>query len=450
MSSGGVTVAEVHDFGYARADDGAFIAYKTLGEGPIDLVWQFDWLGNLDVIWEERDFARMFDEMASFSRVILHDRRATGLSSRDVDVPDLETRVADLVCVLDTIGAERPVLAGEREGGAPNILLAASDPGRVRSLIWYAPSACSIWSPDYPWGATPEYVERDRLGFETWGTAQYGETFIETEALDGHDIRADAAANIAKISRNTATPDVARRLTEVWYGTDIRPLLPAVTVPTLLISYDQGPDAAGELASIASAMPHARTQLLPGAESDGEFGAFFNAVREFIGIDRPPSFDSVLATVLFTDIVDSTRLQASLGDRGWKDLIGRHDALVRSLLERFRGREVKTMGDGFLATFDGPARGVRCAETIATNVQSLGIEIRAGVHTGEVRMENGDVIGLGVSIGARVMSKASASEVLVSQTVKDLVAGSGLEFEERGEHELKGVPGTWRLYRVVD
>ncbi len=402
-------------FGYARAHDGAYIAYSTIGEGPIDLVWQFDWLGNLDVIWEARDTARVSDGLAGFSRLILHDRRDTGLSSRNVDVPDLETRVTDLLAVLDHIGSERPVLAGEREGGSSNVLLSATRPDRARSLVWYAPSARSVWTPDYPWGARPDYVEREQRAFDEWGTDAYGRAFIEAEAIGGHTIRDDATSMVAKLSRNTATPDVARRLSEVWYATDIRPLLPAVTVPTLLVNYEAEPDAEAELAHVASLMPQARTHILPGAESDGDEGAFLEVIRDFLGVDQAPTFDTVLTTVLFTDIVDSTARQASLGDRGWKELIGRHHETVRDQLERFGGLEQDTAGDGFFARFDGPARAIRCAQAIVASIRDLGLEVRAGVHTGECELVEGKCSGLSVSIGARVMSKAEASEVLVSR-----------------------------------
>jgi class 3 adenylate cyclase len=436
-------------FGYARASDGAYIAYSTMGEGPIDLVWQFDWFGNVDAIWEDRDFRALFEGMAGFARLILHDRRATGLSSRDVDVPNLETRVSDLVAVLDTVGSDRPILGGQREGGAPNLMLAATQPDRVRSLIWYAPSARSVWAPDFPWGATPDYVARERASLEAWGTSRYGSMFIETEASGGHEIRGDTTGIIAKLSRNTATPDIARRLSDVWYETDVRSLLPSVTAPTLLLQYEGAAAGIGEMEYVAERMTDVRTVVLPGAESDGEMGSFLDELRRFIGIDRAPSLDTVLTTVLFTDIVDSTAVQARLGDRGWKDLIERHHALVRDHLQRFRGQEQDTAGDGFYARFDGPARAIHCAREIADRVRDLGVEVRAGVHTGECEVADGKCSGLSVSIGARVMAHAGRSEVLVSQTVKDLVAGSGLAFEDAGEHELKGVPDRWRLYRVV-
>ena len=437
-------------FGYARSTDGAYIAYAIVGDGPVDLVWQFDWFGNIDVIREDRDWGEIVDGLASFSRLILHDRRATGLSSRNVSVPDLETRTADLVAVLDEVGAGRPVLGGEREGGATNILLASTEPERVRSVIWYAPTPRSVWAPDYPFGVGPEYVASEEKILELWGTTAYGDAFIRNEAAVGHDVDPGAAGVIARMARNTATPDVAREMSRIWYETDIRPLLPAVTAPTLLLGYSETDDTeAALLDHAAERMPDARTAVLAGAESDHRFATLFDAIRGFIGVDEAPVLDTVLATVLFTDIVDSTSVQARLGDRGWRRLIERHHDIVREQLTRFRGTEQDTAGDGFYARFDGPARAIRCAVEITERVRDLGIEVRAGLHTGECEVADGKCSGLSVSIGARVMSKAGASEVLVSQTVKDLVAGSGLAFEDAGEHELKGVPDRWRLYRVA-
>ena len=434
------------EFGYARAADGAYIAYRTMGEGTVDLVWQFDWLSNVDTIPESDVFGTLFTSLASFSRVILHDRRATGLSSRNVPAPNLETRVSDLVAVLDAVDAPRPVLGGEREGGAPNALLAATDPGRIRSLIWYEPSLRSTWTPDYPWGARPEYVEREAEDIELWGTTAYGAAFIETEAVGGHEIDPHDAEQVARLSRHTATPDVARELTRVWYETDVRAVLPSIQVPSLLLAFEGNDD---ELAYTASLMPDARTKILAGAESDKDFDVFIEAVRGFLGVDITPSMESVLTTVMFTDIVDSTPTQARLGDRAWKELIEHHHAIVRGMLERFRGVEQDTAGDGFYARFDGPARAVACATAITEAVRPLGIEVRGGLHTGECEISDGKCTGLSVSIGARVMAQAGPGEVLVSQTVKDLVAGSGLTFEDAGEHELKGVPERWRLYRVA-
>ena len=436
------------DTRYARTSDGAYIAYQTIGTGPIDLVYQFDWFGNVDAIWEDPDLRVIFEGLASFSRLILHDRRATGLSSRGVPVPDLETRIGDLRAALDMIGAERPVLGGEREGGAPNVLFAATHPHRVRSLFWYSPSARSTWAPDYPWGAPADYVELDQRALELWGTYEYGRALIDTEGTFGHDIRDDEAHTFAKLSRATATPDVARELARVWYETDVRDVLPSVRVPTLLLAYEGNAMEVAEAEYVASLIPDANLVIRPGTR-DADLAGFSDTVRDFLGVDREPGIETILSTVLFTDIVGSTAKQAELGDHRWKALVERHHLLVRGALGRWRGVENDTSGDGFFATFDGPARAIRCAQDVVESVRDLGIQIRAGVHTGECELVDDKVGGLAVTIGARIAGLAGPSEVLASQTVKDLTAGSGLTFQDAGEHALKGVPDSWRLYRVV-
>jgi len=440
---------QIRDTQYARTPDGAYIAYQTTGDGPIDLVWQFDWLGNVDLVWEERTFGPFFTATARFSRLILHDRRGTGLSSRNVPAPSLETRVADLRCVLDAVGATRPILGGIREGASPNALLAATEPDRVRSLIWHAPTARSVWTPDYPWGAKPEYVELDQRSLEHWGTAAYGRAFIETEASGGHEVSDEEEAMIGFMSRHTTTPDVARELARVWYATDIRDVLRAVRIPTLLLAHQEDELTLSEAEYVASIMPEATLRIMPGSESTLEPTEVAEVIREFVGAEAPVDLDTVLSTILFTDIVGSTARQAALGDRAWKGLIERHHAIVREALSRWRGVEQDTAGDGFYATFDGPARAIRCGMEIVERVRELGVEIRAGVHTGECEVVGTKHTGIAVSIGARVAALAGPSEILVSQTVRDLVAGSGLSFVDAGEHGLKGVPDRWRLYRVA-
>lgn len=431
---------------YAITPDGVYLAYQTLGVGPPDIVWQPDWPGNIDYEWEGTP---LFDGLASFGRLIMHDHRGVGLSSRDVALPDLETRVADLRVVLDAAGIDRPVLCGVYNSGSVNALLAASDPERVHSLVWVQPGARSAWAPDYPWGATPQYQETEVAELKTWGTSRYGMAHIEHEGAFGNELPAEWAELISRQSRNACTPDVARRMAEIWWETDVRAILPAVRCPTLILGREA--DDMSELEYIASLMPNAELRSLPsGPWSDEHFDAQLNEIRRFIGIEAPPpDLDSFLAAVLFTDIVESTSRQAALGDARWKTLLEQHHAAVRESIARWRGSEVDTAGDGFYATFDGPARAVRCALDIGAHVRDLGLEIRAGVHVGECTLIDNKVSGLPVTIGARIASRAGASEVLVSQTVKDLVPGSGLAFEQAGEHELKGVPDTWRLYRVL-
>jgi class 3 adenylate cyclase/pimeloyl-ACP methyl ester carboxylesterase len=445
------TTGVIPETRYARTPDGTFLAYQVTGEGPVDVAWQFDFMGNVDLVWEA-PLGPWFQELAAFARLILHDRRGTGLSSRNVSPPNLETRVADLRVILDAVGSERPILAGIHEGGAPNVLFAASDPGRVHSLVWWDPTARVEWSPDYPWGRRGDYVAASEREIEHWGTLEGARAWAEGVALYEYAPTDEEVYWEAKLGRHTASPDVARELFRVWYETDIRPVLPTVNVPTLLLNQESNPVIVKETEYIASLMPMAEFKRMPAGPltSPRLLSALIAEVRRFVGVEPPkPNLDSVLATVLFTDIVASTERQAALGDQAWKDLIQRHHAIVREALERWRGIEVDTAGDGFYASFDGPARAIRSALEIAGRVRDLGIQVRAGLHTGECEIVDGKATGITVSIGARVAAEAGPSEVLVSRTVKDLVAGSGLSFEDRGERELKGVPDRWSLYRVV-
>ena len=443
---------ELPETRYAKTTDGVYIAYQTLGHGPIDIAWQFEWLGNVDVIWQARPYAEWFRGLASFSRLILHDRRGTGASSRDVDPPNLETRGADLLAVLDAVGSERPVLGASLEGGAPNVLLAATAPERVHSLFWWYPAPRSTLAPDYPWGQTEELLDRDmRAAVQMWGTPEYEAWWNEPAPAGTEQVPGSDRLPVALLGRQTATPDVAVELELIWRQTDVRGTLPAVSAPTLLMARDRDREA---LEYLASLLPRAEIRLFPGG-SDllpliDEQPAVLDAIREFVGIETPPPIvDRVLAAVLFTDIVGSTQRLNELGDAAWRSILARHDERCRAEIERHRGRYVDSTGDGVFATFDGPARAVRCAQAIDAAVHDLGLRIRAGVHTGEVELDGDAVRGIAVHIGARVAAMAGPSEVLVSQTVKDLVAGSGLTFEDAGEHELKGVPDRWRLYRVT-
>jgi class 3 adenylate cyclase/pimeloyl-ACP methyl ester carboxylesterase len=444
----GVNVPETR---YAKTPDDVYIAYQVTGDGPVDLAWQFDFVGNVDLAWEAPIDALWFTELASFTRLILHDRRGTGLSSRNVPPPDLETRVADLRVVLDAVGAAHPVLAGASEGGASHVLFAASDPERVHSIVWWAPSARSVWTPDYPWGVRPEYVEASERELQQWGTVEGGRAWAQGEAIYRAEPTEDEVYWHAKLARHTGTPDVGRELTRIWYETDIRALLPTVNVPTLVLAQESQSSNVEEAKYVASLMPSAEFKPIPGGQlTSPELHSAALEVRRFVGVEPPkPELDTVLATVLFTDIVGSTEHQSAVGDHAWKDLIQRHHTIVREALQRWHGIEVDTAGDGFYATFDGPARAIRCALDIAQRVGELGIEVRAGVHTGECEIVDGKCTGISVTIGARVAATAGPSEVRVSQTVKDLVAGSGLIFQDTGEHELKGVPDRWRLYRAV-
>jgi len=441
---------EVRDTRYAITPDGVYLAYQAVGEGPLDLVWQFDHTGDVDLAWESPLMGTLLRSLAGFSRVILHDRRGTGLSSRNVPPPNLETRVSDLRVVLEAVGSDRPVLAGVLEGGAPNVLFAATYPEQVHSIVWIEPLPRVVWTPDFPWGVKPAYVEFEERSMDVWGTNAYGAAWSDTEATEGNPQAEEEIRLMGVMSRHTTTPDVARELSRIWHETDVRGVLPSVQAPALLIVREQSPADIEMTEYVASLMPHAVVAQVPGNYGQDEQRPVVDVVRRFLGVERPaPELDTVLSTVLFTDIVGSTQRQAGLGDRAWKDLVMQHHGIVRSALDRWRGVENDTAGDGFYATFDGPARAIRCATEVAERVRDLGIEIRAGVHTGECEIIDDKLGGITVSIGARVSALAGPSEVVVSQTVKDLVAGSGLIFEDAGEHELKGVPDRWHLYRVV-
>ena len=437
---------------YAETADGLYIAYQVAGEGPVDLVWQFTFLGNVELAWEEPTNAVVFDQMAAGTRLILHDRRGTGLSSRNVSPPNLETRVADLRVVLDAVGSKRPVLAGESDGGAPNVLFAASDPERVHSIVWLYPTARMMWSPDYPWGVRPDQTEFDERALQHWGTLEGARAWAKGEAMFGHVPTEEELHWYAKLSRHTGTPDVGRELTRNWAETDLRSVLPSVKVPTLLLVQDIDARAVEEAEYIASLMPQAEFKTLPAASWTSPKFAWQRKMSFSVlsaSSCRGPTWTRSLPPSCSPTSSPRPRGSPPLGDNAWKDLIQRHHTIVRDALRRWHGIEADTAGDGFYATFDGPARAIRCALDVTERIRELGIEVRAGVHTGECEVADGKCTGIAVSIGARVASTAGPSEVRVSQTVKDLVAGSGLAFKDAGVHEFKGDPDRWRLYSAA-
>jgi class 3 adenylate cyclase/pimeloyl-ACP methyl ester carboxylesterase len=443
---------EAPETAYAKTPDGVYIAYQVVGDGPVDVAWQFDWLGNVDFMWDVPMFARVFEGIASFARLILHDRRATGLSSGDVPPPNLETRAADLLVVLDAVGSLQPVLAGELEGGAASAFFAATYPERSKGVVWIQPRARSVRTDDYPWGVPPDELELLGWEFEYWGTVEGARRWAESEAMHRHNFTEEHVREHARHSRSTATPDVARQMNENWHETDVRSILPSVRVPALLLTQGMEDEELEEAAHVASLLPSAEVKRIPVGQmfSAEVMSAQVEEIRRFIGAEPARhELSTLLATILFTDIVGSTERQSAIGDRAWKDVIERHHLAVRSALDRWHGVEMDTAGDGFFATFDGPARAIRCALEITQRVKEFGIEVRAGVHTGECEVVDGKVSGIAVSTGSRIASVAGASEVLVSDTVKGLVAGSGFTFEDAGEHQLKGVPERWHLYRVV-
>jgi len=436
---------------YAITPDGVYLGYQTLGAGPIDFVFQDDWPGNVELLWDEPLVGPWLRGLATYGRVIMHDHRGIGMSSRDVAIPDIETRAADLGEVLRAAGSEYPVLMGVFASGAVNALYAAIHPSEVRALVWVEPNPRVLWAPDYPWGAGPDYHASEQRTLEVWGTDDYGRAHVEHEAAFGNAQPRDPASLefVSRRARNACTPDVAKALSAVWYATDVREILPTVRCPTLLL-HRGGSDRA-EVEYVASLLPDAQIrEFAEGPWTAEMISSQLPLIREFLGV-KPPRVapESTLAAVLFTDIVGSTAKQAEVGDAAWKQLLEQHHAVVRTELERWEGSEVDTAGDGFYATFAGPARAVRCALAIGDGVKELGLGVRAGVHMGECTVIDGHLGGLPVTIGARIAALAGDSEVLVSRTVKDLVPGSGLVFEDAGEHELKGVPERWHLYRVI-
>jgi pimeloyl-ACP methyl ester carboxylesterase len=433
---------------YAKSGD-VNIAYQVVGEGPLDLVYVPGWVSNIEAMWEEPSHARLLGRLAAFSRLILFDKRGTGLSDPvPLDrLPTLEERMDDVRAVMDAAGSDRAAIFGSSEGGLMSVLFAATSPERIEALITLAIYATRLWSPEYPWAPKPEDRAAEIEEIErTWG----GEMDISSLAPSADEaFKRRAVAYL----RRSASPGAAVALLRMNSLIDVREVLPTISVPTLVLQRVEDRDVNVEEGRwIASQIPGAKYVELPGDEHliwAGDVDAVVDEVEEFLTGRRPVHEpDRILATVLFTDIVGSTERAARLGDRRWRELVGEHDSLVRRQLERFQGREVDTAGDGFLATFDGPARAIRCADSVRTAVRGLGLEIRAGLHTGECEIAGDSVRGIAVHTGARVAALAGGGEVLVSSTVKDLVAGSGIEFEDRGTRELKGVPGEWRLYAV--
>ena len=435
---------------YAKAPDGTSIAYQVVGDGPVDLVYASGIWSNVDLMWDLPPWAHFLERLASFSRLIVFDMRGVGLSDRGPEPPTLELQRDDIAAVMDAVGLESAMVFGGARAGTMSMLFAATHPDRTKALVLYAPVAKTVSTPDFPYGKSPEEQQWffDRFVAEV-GTGLnlqlQGPSMVDDQRFVGW---------WARFERLVASPSAYEELARIFTDVDVREVLPAIHVPTLVI-HRSGDRIVFErqVRFVAEQIEGARLVQLPGEDHLpflGDANAILDEVEAFVTGARPaPRVDRVLATVLFTDIVGSTERQAALGDAGWKELVQRHHAAVREQLERFRGREQDTAGDGFYVRFDGPAQAIRCAQEIVRAVRPLGIEVRAGVHTGECELVEGKCSGLSVSIGARVMGRAGPSEVLVSQTVKDLVAGSGLSFEGAGEHELKGVPDRWRLYRVA-
>jgi class 3 adenylate cyclase/alpha-beta hydrolase superfamily lysophospholipase len=437
------------DTRYAQSA-GVNIAYQVVGDGPVDVVYVPGWVSHVELAWELPELAAGFERLASFSRLILFDKRGTGMSDPVPadQLPTLEQRMDDVRVVMDAVHCEKAAIFGASEGGNVSMVFAATYPERTIALCTFGSTAKRIWSPDYPWAPTRE----KRL-----------ETFAETErywttGLGWKDMAPSldpaGLAELARYYRRCASPGAALALLKMNTDVDVRDVLPTIRVPTVVMHRTADRDADVEEGRfIAAHIPGARFVEFPGADhswwTQGR-DAILDEIEELVTGARPvPQPNRVLATVLVTDIVGSTERARALGDRGWADLLLRHRAAVRRELERFRGREVDTAGDGFLVAFDGPARAIRCAVAIRRAMHSLGVELRTGIHTGECELLGEKIAGIAVHTSARISAVAAPNEVLVSATVRDLVSGSGIVFEDRGEHRLKGL-GERRIYAVAE
>jgi class 3 adenylate cyclase/alpha-beta hydrolase superfamily lysophospholipase len=425
---------------YAKTADGVSIAYHVVGDGPVDLLWLHAFMGSLEVIWEHPVMRSLTEKLASFARVIRHDMRATGLSSRAAELPDLETQVQDALAVLDAVGSRSTIILGAGPGAHAASLFATTYPNRTRALV--------LWD-FYVWIANAfEASDLELLG-RTWGTEASAAAAMARVAPSMIGDR-DFLRWYAKVQRHFVPPDVAADLVRSARDTDIRPLLPAIHVPTLVLA--RGWPDHDKDREVAEAIDGSTFVLLPGADRAtfaGNQDDLVDAIRDFVGA-RPLAgpAQTLLRAVLFTDIVGSTDHLTRVGDKAWRDLIVSHDERSARAIDGHGGHVVKSTGDGVLATFEGPAQAIRCAQAIAASLADLGIEIRAGVHVGEIEAIGEDVTGMTVNVAARISALAGASEVFVSSTVRDLTPGSGLGFEDVGEHELKGVPERWHLFRV--
>ncbi len=440
---------------YARSGD-VSIAYQVVGEGPFDLVYVPGSLSHVEMIWDG-PFADVFRSFAAFSRLIVFDKRGTGLSDRVGGMPDLETRMDDVRAVMDAAGSRRAALLGASEGAPMTLLFAATYPERTAAIVIWGGIVAGSWTPRTPWERTREEAEAAIDRYQAlWGTPELGRhmlaRFAPSVAEDEEELRW-----WLRYSRSAASPGAIAALVRMNLAIDVQDVLPSIAVPTLIL-HRTGDRAAnvrnGRL--MAEAIPHARYIELPGDDHlftvdpeqvVGEIEVFLSELWRQ-GSWEETEHDRVLATLLFTDIVGATARAVELGDRAWNELLEKHHQAIRSQLVRFRGREVDTAGDGFFVTFDGPARAIRCACAIHERMVELGLEVRVGVHTGECELMDAKVGGVAVHIGARIAAQAGPGEVLVSRTVKDLVAGSGIEFDDRGEQALKGIPGEWRLFAV--
>jgi len=437
---------------YARAD-GASIAYQVVGDGPIDLVLALGFATHVELQWESPPFARFFERLSSFSRLIIFDKRGTGLSDPVAEVPTLEMRIDDVRAVMDAARSERAALLGISEGGPMSVLFAATHPDRATALVLYGAMGRTTEAADYPWASPADALRESAAEFiaPCWGQPNESmtELFAPSAAADPQALEFNA-----RMERSAASPSMVLQIFEMFLDIDVRAVLPTIHVPTLVL-HRRGDRVVNRRAGeeLAARIPGARYLELPGIDHlpwAGDSEAVLGAIEEFLtGTRSVVEPDRVLATVMFTDIVGSTERVGELGDARWRDLLTAHDAAVRRELTRFRGRAVKALGDGYLATFDGPARAIRCGCAIAESAPALDLDVRVGIHAGEVAVMEEDIGGIAVHIAARVGALAAAGEVLVTSTVKDLVAGSGIRFRDRGATELKGIPDEWRLFAAA-
>lgn len=433
---------------YARSGD-LYIAYQVVGDGPIDILWIPTWIWQVEHMWEDSWTARLLRDLSAFARVIMFDRRGTGLSDPVLGAPPLEEQMDDVVAVMDAVGSEQAGVVAMLEAGAMACLFAATHPERTGALVLFQAMPRMTSAPGYDW--PPARKER-----ESWAT-KLADDWGSGERVTGLAHATDQRFRhwAGRLERLAASPSTALAFTRVLNEVDVRPVLALIQAPTLVLDRPGDPGIDSRHAHyLREHIPGARLLELPG-EHTLPFGPgqneFLAEVEQFLtGTRRPAETERVLATVMFSDIVDSTSQAAAMGDRRWRDLLESLAGMVGRELRSFRGRAVKTLGDGFLATFDGPARAIRCATTVRDAAKAtLGIDLRTGLHTGEVEVMGSDVGGLAVHIAARVIGEAGPGEVVVSNTVKDLVVGSGINFEDRGEHELRGVPDSWRLWAVA-
>jgi len=434
---------------YAKSGDSS-IAYQVVGDGPIDLVLVLGFATHLELQWEMPPIARFLERISSFSRLILFDKRGTGLSDPVTEVPTLEQRIDDVRAVMDAAGSKRAALFGVSEGGPMSALFAATHPDRVTALVLHGAMGRTTEAPDYPWASPAEALRESAAEFIApyWGRQPEGIMELFAPSLVGEP---QALELTARFERSAASPAMVQQIFEMFLDIDVRAILPTIHVPTLVV-HRRGDRVVNRRAGkeLAAQIQGARYVELPGIDHlpwAGDAEGVLGEIEEFLtGARSAPEPDRVLATVMFTDIVASTERAAQLGDARWRELLSAHQAAVRGALTRFRGREVKTLGDGSLATFDGPARAIRCGHAISEAARSSGLEVRIGLHSGEVELMGDDVGGIAVHIASRIGALAAADEVLVSSTVKDLVAGSGIRFADRGTKQLKGISDERRVF----